>query len=210
MRYRRPSRQTSRIWLRTNVNSISFRNAIVQGLRAVVSGEDQLYSEICQWLKGETASTLHLKRLSITQKVDKTTAFSFIRSLGQIMRPLGYSGLLVLLDEAERVPSLSKVQREQLLSNLREFIDECGQSTFQGIMVFYAVPDRGFLEGRTQVYEALRQRLLTTFEMINPTGVIIPLDEAISDPTAFLREVGTKIVPIYDAAYSNVLGTNHD
>ena len=188
-----------------SVESISFRNAIVQGLRAVMNGEDALYSEICQWLKGESSPTTALKRLSITQKVDKTTAFSMIRSLGQALRLLGHSGLVVLLDESELIPSLRKAQREQLLSNLREFIDECGKSSFQGMMVFYAVPDRLFLEGRTQVYDALRQRLSTTFEMLNPTGVIIDLNEATGDPTAFLCEVGSKMVPIYNAAFNQSL-----
>ena len=188
-----------------SVESISFRNAIRAALRAVMNEDEHQYSEICQWLKGECPPTPALKRLGITHRVDKTTAFSLIRSLGQTMRLLGYSGLVVLLDEAERVPSLGRGQREQLLSNLREFIDECGQSAFQGIMVFYAVPDRNFLEGRTQIYEALRQRLSTMFEYLNPSGVVIQLDEAIGDATAFLREVGTKIVPLYNVAHTQSL-----
>lgn len=188
-----------------SVRSISFRNAIVRALEATAIGEDTLYSEICQWLKGEVAPTAKLKKLSITQKIDRTTAFEMIRSLAQMMRRMGYSGLIVLLDEAELIPSMGRGQREQLLSNLREFIDECGNNTFQGMMVFYAVPDRSFLESRTQVYEALRQRLSTEFELFNPTGVTIILDDAIDEPMEFLHEVGRKIVPIYNAAYGIAL-----
>ena len=120
----------------TAVRSISFRKAMTAALRAIMDDDERRYGDICQWLKGEASPSAALKRLGITQRVDKTTAFAFIRSLGQTIRGLGYSGLVVLLDEAERVPSLSRVQREQLLSNLREFIDECGQSEFQGMLVF--------------------------------------------------------------------------
>ncbi len=183
-----------------NIHSISFRNAIVHALRAILNNQEQTFSEICQWLKGERPPSKTLQRLSINQKVDRTTAFSLIRSLAGVMRSLDYSGMVVLLDEAEIVPSLSRGQRDQLLSNLREFIDECGKSWFKGMMVFYAVPDQGFLDGQTQVYEALRQRLATAFELFNPTGVRIDLDESVNDPVVFLTEVGDKIVPIYNLA----------
>ena len=183
------------------MHSISFRNAIVKALQALRQDDESTYVLLCQWLKGEAPPSQALKRKQISQKVDRTTAFSFIRSLGQTMRLLGYSGLLVLLDEAERVPSMGRSQREQLLSNLREFIDECGHSSFQGMMVFYAVPDRGFLDGRTQVYQALNQRLETIFDVVNPSGVCVELDEAIQAPKTFLSDVGAKITPIYVTAY---------
>ena len=50
---------------------------------------------------------------------------------------------------------------------VRELIDECGQTAMHGTIVFYAVPDENFLEGRTQVYEALRQRVATVFDAFN-------------------------------------------
>jgi hypothetical protein len=190
------------------VQSISFRNAIVGALKAILDGQEQTLSEIIQWILGENPRMQRLKRLGISQKIDKTTAFSMIRSLSQMIRQLGYSGLLVLLDEAEQVPSLGKRQREQLLSNLRELIDECGHSTFEGTMVFYAVPDRNFLDGRTQVYEALRQRLATTFDYLNPTGVTIELDRTIPEPTDFLVKVGGKIAPIYEKAHGQSLDSS--
>jgi len=125
-----------------------------------------------------------------------------LRSLVQWVRQIGYSGLVVLLDEAERVPSLSTKQREQHLSNLREVIDECGHTRFQGVMLFYAVPDENFLEGRTQVYEALRQRVATVFERLNPSGVKIELEKVVAEPIPFLCEVGDKLAEVYGIAYN--------
>jgi hypothetical protein len=185
--------------------SISFRNAIVKALRALAAGQDRQFDEMCQWLLGEDGIRSSLMQHGVNEKIDKTTAFKMIRSLGQIIRQMGYSGLVVLLDEAERVPSLSTKQREQHLSNLRELIDECGLSTFQGLMLFYAVPDENFLDGRTQVYEALRQRLSTQFDDLNPYGVRIGLEKLVVDPEDFLTQVGNKIVPIFNLAHNKTL-----
>lgn len=49
------------------------------------------------------------------------------------------------------------------------------------------VPDLSFLDGRAQVYEALRQRLSTVFEEVNPTGVRIDLDDNADDETSRLN-----------------------
>ena len=126
-----------------------------------------------------------------------------IRSLNQWIRQIGYSGLVVLLDEAEKVSSLSTKNREQHVNNLREVIDECGHTTFKGVMIFYAVPDENFLEGRAQIYEALKQRVTTTFEGLNPTGVKIELEKIVAEPIPFLCEVGNKLAKVYETAYNH-------
>lgn len=182
-------------------DSVSFGKAIRAALGALHKRSDSDFEAILQWLKGEGFSRSTHNKFDILQRIDRTTAFSMIRSLGQVVRQLDYSGLVILLDEAERVPSLSTRQREQHLGNLREVIDECGHSTFQGMMLFYAVPDDNFLEGRTQVYEALKQRLSTVFTIVNPTGVKIKLEDTVAEPTAFLHEVGDKLVRVYQTAY---------
>jgi len=185
----------------SEITSISFARAIKAALHALMQNQEETFETICQWLKGEGFIPRVHRNYGIQQKIDRSTAFQMIRSLGQTVRQLGYTGLIVLLDEAERAPSLSTRNREQLLSNLRELIDECGHMSFQGIMIFYAVPDENFLEGRTQIYEALKQRVSTVFGTINPTGVKIELEDAISEPLPFLHEVGRKLVRVYEEAY---------
>ena len=182
------------------IPSLSFRNAIRRALQALHNNQQEIFDLICQWLLGEGFDQRALKPYGILQKIDRTTAFQMIRAIGRMVRELGYKGLVVLLDEAERMSSLSTKNREQHLSNLREVIDECGQSSFEGILFAYAVPDQNFLEGRTQVYEALRQRLSTVFTEINPTGVKIMLEQTVSDPVDFLCKLGHKLTDVYQIA----------
>lgn len=183
-------------------SSVSFAHAIRAALSAYLSSDIPTFEAVCQWLKGEGFDKRSLARHQILQKIDKTTAFQMIRSLGQSVTRLGYSGLIILLDEAERVPSLSSKQKEQHLSNLREIIDECGHRTFDGMMLFYAVPDANFLDGKTMVYEALKQRVSTTFTTLNPTGVRIELEKAVPEPIPFLHKVGLKLSRVYEVAYA--------
>jgi len=183
------------------IESISFMKAVKSAFRTLLDKQEKDFITICQWLSGESYDRHIHGNYGILQRIDKTTAFPMIRSLGQWIRQMGYSGLVVLLDEAERTPSLSTKQREQQLNNLREIIDECGHTTFQGFMIFYAVPDENFLEGRTQVYEALKQRVATVFEVLNPTGVKIELEKGVSEPIPFLREIGSKLAKVYETAY---------
>mgnify|MGYP001114186952 CR=1 FL=1 len=185
------------------IESISFAKAVKSAFCALLDKQEDKFVNICQWLSGEGYDRRTHGRYDILQRIDRTTAFPMIRSLTQWIREIGYSGLVILLDEAERLPSLSTKQREQHLNNLREVIDECSHTNFQGVMIFYAVPDENFLEGRAQIYEALKQRLATVFDTVNPTGVKIELEKLSTEPIVFLEEVGDKLKQIYEVAYSH-------
>jgi len=177
--------------------SISFKNAIKEAFIALAEKRDEDFTLIMQWLKGENPSKNMLKNFKIFEKIDKSTAFKMIRSLVKWIQEIGYSGLIVLMDEAEQTPSMSSKQKNILLNNLRELIDECGRANFENTMWFYAVPDENFLEGKSQIYEALRQRVSTIFDTeINPTGVKIYLENIPIEPIELLQEIGKKLARI--------------
>ena len=183
--------------------STSFRNAVKGAFLSLTERRDDDFTLIIQWLEGENPPKNLLKDFKIFEKIDKSTAFKMIRSLVQWVRDIGYAGIVVLMDEAEQTPSMTTKQKAALLSNMRELIDECGHTNFRNAMWFYAVPDENFLEGRTQVYEALRQRLSSVFDAeTNPTGVKIYLEETSADPIELLTDIGRKLSTIYEVAYS--------
>jgi len=188
--------------LTTNLDNSNFAKGVKEAFKYLVNNQEEDFENVCQWLSAEGYDRRIHGRYGILQKIDKITAFAMLRSLGQFIRQLGFSGLVILFDEAEQVPSLSSKQREQLLMNLRQLIDECGHTNCKGVMIFYSVPDENFLEGKTQVYEALKQRVSTVFDDLNPVGVKINLEDAIKDPIKFLCEVGNKIINVYEIAYN--------
>ncbi|MCF7919073.1 MAG: ATP-binding protein [Candidatus Cloacimonetes bacterium] len=182
--------------------SNSFRNALKEAFLSLVEKREDDFSLIIQWLVGENPPKNMLKNFKIFEKLDKSNAFKMIRSLIEWIQEIGYTGLVVLLDEAEQTPSMSSSQKNTLLNNLRELIDECGHTNFQSTMWFYAVTDENFLEGKTLIYEALRQRLSTIFDIeINPTGAKIYLNRIPTEPITLLKDIGHKLAKTYEIAY---------
>ena len=183
--------------------STSFKNAIKEAFLSLAKNADDDFSLIVQWLKGESILKSEVNKYKIFDKIDKSTAFKMIRSLVQWVREIGYSGIVVLLDEGGETPSMSSREKDLLLSNLRELIDLCVQTSFKNTMWFYAVPDENFLEGKKGIYEALRQRVSTIFdEKINPTGVKIYLEEIPIEPKELLQQIGKKLAIVYQTAFS--------
>lgn len=92
--------------------------------------------------------------------------------------------------------------KRRALDNLRQLVDECGNSRLPGAMFFYAVPDENLLlEGSGGVYEALKQRLRSSFTRINPMGVKINLEEIGVSVEQFLHALGMKLAVIFERAY---------
>ncbi len=177
--------------------SSSFRNAVKEAFLSVALNKKE-NNLVFQWLKGEDVPKRELSKFGIFEKIDKSTAFKMIRSLNQWLNDIGYHGLVVLFDEAERTPSMSSKQKTLLLNNLRELIDACGRD-LKNIMFFFATPDESFLKGRTGAYVALEQRVSTVFDpKKNPFGVKITIEERTSEST--LIEIGKKLGRIYEIA----------
>ena len=183
--------------------SSSFSNAVRGAFDALVADDADGFNSIVQWLKGEEVDKEVRLRHRISERVDKATAFRMLRSLIQWVHSIGYNGLVLLFDEAERGMSLSSSRdRRRALDNLRQLIDECGNSRLPGAMIFYAVPDENLLlEGSGGVYEALKQRLRSQFSGINPVGVRVNLDDLGIEPEEFLLRLGTRLAAVFEAAY---------
>ena len=183
------------------IESVNFTRAIREAFIALTKGNNSDFEDLLQWIKVDGYDRHIHRRFGILQPIDKGQAFSAIRSLIQWIRNLRYNGLVILFDEAEQVPSLTSKQRELMLNNIRELIDECGHAAFKNIMIFYAIPNEAFFEGKSGVYEALKQRISTVFDFYNPTGVKVNLEKLGQEPEALLREIGEKLLVIYEAAF---------
>lgn len=186
--------------------SSSFQNAIRNSFIALRNEQDDDFELLVQWLKGENVSKPLLKRFNIFETITKQNAFKMIRCIIRWIGEVGYSGLVVLMDEAEKKAGLTTKEKETQLLNLREVVDACSNQTIKKTLLLYAVPDDTFLEGRTGVYQALTDRLSSVFEGdLNPTGVRIVLEQlenVSGSPESILEEIGMKLAIIYQHAYN--------
>jgi len=190
--------------------SSSFTNALKAAILNLLSDDEEGFSEVVQWLKGEEIPRELRLRYRISERIDRSNAFRMLRSLVQFVSSIGYSGLLLLFDEAERGMSISSARdKRRALDNLRQLVDECGNSRLPGAMFFYAIPDENLLlEGSGGVYEALKQRLRSSFTRINPMGVKINLEDIGMDAKDFLGELGAKLASVFEIAYEYRLDEN--
>jgi len=127
----------------------------------------------------------------------------FLKSLITFIRYIGYSGLIILLDEAEAITSLSRISRVDLANeNIRQIIDnDLGTRFFY--LVFASTPS--FLSGEhehgAQSYPALWRRIrnqLPDIETKSLRNIIVELPEL---NEAQLAEVASKIKSIYQVTH---------
>ncbi len=198
-----PERLTEYLLQLPMTDSTSFFNAVKGAFTALLAEDLDGFTEVVQWLKGEEITKEVRARFKISERTDKSTAFRMLRSLIQWVHAIGFRGLVLLFDEAERGMSISSSRdKRRALDNLRQLVDECGNSRLPGAMFFYAVPDENLLlEGSGPVYEALKQRLRSTFSETNPVGVRINLEELGMEPVQFLMELGKRLVALFQSAY---------
>jgi hypothetical protein len=183
--------------------SSSFGNALRGALHSIIQNDEEGFQMAVQWLKGEEIPFEWRSRFLISERIEKTTAFRMMRSLAQAVNQMGFSGIIFLFDEAERGLSIySARDKRRALDNLRQLIDECGNARLPGTMIFYAIPDENLLlSGSGGVYEALKQRLRSSFTEGNPLGVKINLENIGIPPEEFLKSLGNKLADIFEVAY---------
>jgi hypothetical protein len=186
------------------VESASFLQAVKVYFRSYVNGDYATCEFIEKWLYGEPIPKVEMHPYHIYEKLDSTTAFRMIRSLCQFIREIGYTGLVILFDEGERQTSIASMKSRKIaFDNIRQVIDECGNSRLPGAFFCYAVPP-SFLD-QVKQYPALSQRLSSgiNFSDVNPSGVLIDLEHLDLEPEALLMEIGKKLWNIYKIAFPN-------
>jgi len=129
-----------------------FRLKLVEYARAYNTPEGPSY-EAClnieKWFRGEEAKSKTFKNIP-----------AYLAAFVQFIKYLGYSGFIVMLDEAESITLLSRItNRDQANENLRQIIDNQDLRGFY--FIFASTPS--FLSGEddrgAQTYPALWRRI---------------------------------------------------
>lgn len=186
-----------------HLENFSFRRGMDQALNAIIREDEESLISLVGWLSAQRFDRSEHAAFGLRGPIDQFQAFSCLRSLARWIREAGFAGLVILFDEAERVPSMSGRQKEFMLSNLRELIDETARGTLPGVFVAYAIPDYRFFDGKTGVYEAVKQRTASMFDFYNPSGVRIDLESLVEhkDVEKHLVSIGRKLWVVFEIAY---------
>lgn len=141
----------------------SFAVAIESYYEASNQGNDEIAHYAMAWLKGDANIPFTIKRkFGIKGDVAKENAFLFLKALGIFISSIGYSGLVILIDEAEFIRLLhTNNLRETAYDYIRFIYDECNSGYFKNTVFVFAAFDEWYTDDRRGIrsYQALYNRL---------------------------------------------------
>lgn len=159
--------------LRDASRSLDFRSALRSYLEvATVSAPEsvQRRQDIVAWMQGHRLPAALMRDLAIRNPITISNVSEVLSSFLEFLRMAGYSGLVLLLDEAEAITSLSQSRRrDEANQNLRKLLDNTDAN--RGFYLLFATtprfiddPERG-----ARSYPALWDRIRNVLNL--QTGV---------------------------------------
>ena len=141
----------------------SFANALRGYYIAAQQGNQTVATAAIGWLKGEQNIPGHLRQeFNIRGTVGRENALSFLQAAAALVVSIGYSGLIVLLDEAELIRGITRVDnRNAAFENIRLLMDKTAQGDFRHCGFLFAGTDDLFNDDLRGIpsYQALHDRL---------------------------------------------------
>ena len=185
------------------VHGFDFAQVINAYYRGHIEGDDALKSNAVRWLRGEFANkTEAYAALKVRAVIDKDNYYDYLKILAKFIRDVGYSGLIICLDEAAYLYKISNsISRKNNYEAILTIVNDCLQGKAGSIgFIFGGTPE--FLEDQRRglfSYEALRSRLsgnrFATAEMQDFSGPVLALPSLTNEEIFVLLQ---KIREIYN------------
>lgn len=140
----------------------AFANGFTHYIRASLLSDSAQASRIAAWLKGDSsmAPGIH-KVLGIKGSVDKVKAFDFLKAFSRLLQLIGYSGLVIAIDEMDLILKMRIDQREKAYGTLRHLVDEQIQGAFGPLGLIISGTPEVYMDSECGIrsYSPLAQRL---------------------------------------------------
>jgi hypothetical protein len=157
-----------------------FAYAIRSYFEARIDADSETISLMDGWFRGDPASRIR----GVLRPASRVTGKEYLRCLSAYLINCGYKGLLIIVDELERIMEESLVRRRKSYTILRELIDNVdGENGMKSTCLYAAAPpgqfesQKGFIE-----VEALASRIQAPVVLqpglVDYTATMIDLDLA--------------------------------
>jgi hypothetical protein len=117
------------------------KNAIKLYQHAVDRNNEELKILIIRWMIGDKLTRSeykringHLSKIKISNNIDEKSTFEMFKNIADLSKLLGFNGFVILLDEAERIPSIHNMMDGYF--NLMNLIIQ--SMKMNGVLVIYA------------------------------------------------------------------------
>jgi hypothetical protein len=196
-----------------NQYNLSFSRALLFYIRARIQGDPVMADAVASWLTGEQNIPSSVKKnFEVVGHIDHDNAVHFLKAFIKLVKLLGYSGLIILVDELELVMSERSDMRMQAYQNLRYLIDNCFNEELRNCLFVFGATREWLDHGEKgpQMYPALFQRIG------HGNDVAITGDTDVRQPVIILSKMTTeemqqlthKVLELYRYAYDFKLEIN--
>lgn len=168
------------------------------------TGNDEIVSYAMAWLKGDPNMPANKRKIiGVKGTITKEESFNFLKALAIFIKSIGYSGLVVLIDEAENIMNITTGNsRDGAYGNIKKLYDN--EPKLENIMFTFAGTPDLFYEGNRKgiwsydaLYERIKDALHSPYRDIRKP--VIELKGLKRDE---LKEVSEKIIEIHGLAYN--------
>ena len=146
----------------TRKYSSAFARAIENYAKLLYQNNMEGCSAVIAWLRGDENIPHTLKqKFGIKGEINKESALDFLGALSIFIKSIGYSGLVILIDEVEYVMKLrTQDMRDAAYNYMRDIYDNCNLGKFQSSLFIFAGTNDLFEDSRgISSYEALDDRI---------------------------------------------------
>lgn len=169
---------------------------------------------ILRWFNGEKIPLKDLRPFQIYALNDKDNARESIKALSDILKIMGFSGIIVLIDEAERILTQSKTVAQTAYNNIRHLLDSVdggGEINHaESCYIFIAstpemLNEKNGYQSYTALYDRIKPGLAAksfSKDLINPRAIIVDLENDNAQvKVEDLEKIINKIITIHSIAY---------
>ena len=153
------------------VHGYDFAKVLAAFWRGHRMGNDDLKNAALRWLRGEYQTKTEAGAdLGVRVIIDDDTWFDYMKLISDFVKELGYSGLIMLLDEGVNLYKISNTQsRNNNYEKLLNMFNDTMQGKVQGLGIYLCGTPQFVEDNRRGLfsYEALRTRLAGTRFAIN-------------------------------------------
>ncbi|HQO43254.1 MAG TPA: DUF2791 family P-loop domain-containing protein, partial [Bacillota bacterium] len=198
-----------------NIHNMSFARAFLAYIRARIEKDRVLSDAIASWLMGEKNIPANLKaKFDVVGSVDRLNSIDFLKAFVNLIKLLGYSGLIILIDELELIMNERIDIRRVSYENLRNIIDVCCSGELGSCMFVFAATNDFFEnpEKGIKTYEALSQRLGDAIDKSNSAlyDVRQPVIRLHKLNTEEFQELTDRVINIYKILYNFVPANSNE
>lgn len=185
-------------------HATTFAAAIENYYKLSARGDQETAKYAMAWLSGEKNIPYTIKRqFGVKGDIDRENAFKYLEALSSFLMALKYSGLIILIDEAEHIMTLhTKKLRDTAYDYMRFIYDECSLGRFHNTLFIFAGTPEFFEDPKMGVpsYTALNERIedVLNTEFKDLRKPIIRLDGFKKDN---LMELSDRLISMHEEVY---------